>query len=342
MMTRREKIKRIIARQPVDQCGFWLGKPHEDTWPLLHQHFGTRTDEELRQKVGDDCRWICPQFYSGGYRDPEGRELFDSGLDRSKHRDPPLAACETVEAVNAFAWPKPEYLNFDDCLRDLATAGDVYRMSGFWTCFYHNMADLFGMEEYFVKMYTQPDVVLAATDRVCEFYYEANEKFFKAAGDFVDGFFFGNDFGTQVSLICGPKQFDEFIMPWFRKFTEQGHRHGHQVILHSCGSIHAVIPRLIEAGVDCLHPLQALATDMDAETLARDFKGKIAFMGGIDAQELMTNGTPDQVKAEVRRVWRLLGPDVIVSPSHEAILPNVPPANVEALGNAVRELNGGE
>lgn len=337
-MTRRERIKRIIARQPVDRCGFWLGNPHDEAWPLLHRYFGTRTAEELRVKLGDDCRWICPQFYPDGYRDPQGRELFDAGLDRSRHAIAPLAAAETVEAVNAFPWPNPDYLNFDACLKDLEHAGDVYRMSGFWTCFYHNMADLFGMEEYFVKMYTHPEVVQAATDKVCEFYYQANESFFKAAGDLVDGFFFGNDFGTQLSLICGPDQFDEFIMPWFRKFTEQGHRHGLQVILHSCGSVHAVIPRLIEAGVDCLHPLQALATDMDAETLARDFKGRIAFMGGIDAQELMTNGTPAQIRDEVRRVIRLLGPNLIISPSHEAILPNVPPANVAALADALTAL----
>ncbi|MBV5334071.1 hypothetical protein JZU57_02335, partial [bacterium] len=96
--------------------------------------------------------------------------------DRTKHAAAPLAAYETVAEVEQFPWPKAEYLNFDSCLRDLKAAGDVYRMSGFWTCFYHNMGDLFGMEEYFVKMCTHPDVVLAATDKVCEFYYEANER----------------------------------------------------------------------------------------------------------------------------------------------------------------------
>ena len=37
------------------------------------------------------------------------------------------------------------------------------------------------------------------------------------AGQEVDGFFFGNDFGTQLDLICGPTQFDQFVMPWFRR-----------------------------------------------------------------------------------------------------------------------------
>jgi uroporphyrinogen decarboxylase len=126
-------------------------------------------------------------------------------------------------------------------------------------------------------------------------------------------------------------------MPWFRRFTEQAHHHGYQAILHSCGAIYKVIDRLIEAEVDCLHPLQAKAAHMDAETLAANFKGKIAFMGGIDTQDLLVHATPEAVKADVRRVKRLLGPNLIVSPSHEAILPNVPPENIRAMAEAVLE-----
>jgi uroporphyrinogen decarboxylase len=338
-MSRRELIQRLIAGEKVERCGLWLGKPNVDTWPILHAYFKTQTEEEWRRKLNDDCRWIGPQSYKQEvYRDPAGGGMFDSGLNREKYGSVgPLAHCETVEEIEGFAWPNPDYLDFGPCLRDLRAAGDVYRLSGFWTCFFHNIADLFGMEEYLVKMHTNPEVVHAVTDKVCGFYHEANERFFAAAGDVVDAFFFGNDFGTQQSLICGPRQFEEFILPWFVRFTEQGRRHGRQVVLHSCGAIHPVIEQLIAAGVDCLHPLQALAKDMDAETLARDFKGRIAFMGGIDMQNLLTSGTPDQVRAEVRRVKRVLGPNLIVSPSHEAILPNVPPRNIEALAQAATE-----
>ncbi|MEI8205766.1 MAG: uroporphyrinogen decarboxylase family protein, partial [Kiritimatiellales bacterium] len=187
-----------------------------------------------------------------------------------------------------------------------------------------------------VKMYTDTEVVHTATDRLCQFYYEANERFLQEAGDELDAIFFGNDFGTQQDLICGPAQFDEFIMPWFRRFTELGKKYNKQVILHSCGAIHKVIDRLIDAEVDCLHPLQALAKDMDADTLARDFKGRIAFMGGIDTQNLLVNASPGEVAADVERVKNLLGPNLIVSPSHEHILPNIPPQNMEALAKAAR------
>ena len=334
-MTSRERIKTIIAGGKPDRCGFWLGNPHPDSLPKLFDYFSVNSEEELHRYFNDDFRWICPQYMPGVYQHPDGLGLFEGNICReSQAGTAPFANCEHVRDVEKFPWPNPDYLNFDICLEILKNIGDVYRASGFWTCFYHNVMDLFGMESYLVKMYTHSEVVRAVTNKVCEFYYEANERFFQAAGDLVDGFFFGNDFGTQQDLICGPAQFDEFILPWFTKFTEQGHRHRCQVILHSCGSIHKVIERLINAGVDCLHPLQANAADMNARKLSADFKGKIAFLGGIDTQDLLVNAKPEEIKEEVRRVKHLLGPNLIISPSHEALLPDVPPENILAMAEA--------
>jgi uroporphyrinogen decarboxylase len=336
-MNKRELIKRIINGENTERTGFWLGNPHPETWPALHAYFDTSTEEELRQKLNDDVRWICPQFYDDVYQDPMGREMFDAGLDREKHARPPLADCSTLTEVEDFTWPNPDYLHFDTCIRDLNNAGDVYRLSGFWCCFFHNVADLFGMENYFLKMLIEPDIVRAVTRKVCEFYLEANKRFFEKAGNLVDGFFFGNDFGTQKTLIVGLEQFNEFIMPWFKNFTAQGLQYNYQVVLHSCGAIYDVIDQIINAGVSCIHPIQAKAERMDARTLADSFKGRVTFMGGIDTQDLMTNGKPDEIRAEVRRVKSILGPGLIVSTSHEAILPNVPPENVEALAKAAFE-----
>ena len=336
-MNSRERVRRIIAGQAADRCGFWLGNPHDDTWPIYLDYFGAADQETLRRRLGDDYRWFDPAAFEGAYRHPERREMFPSLLGGETGDMRALADCETVDEVEAYAWPNLDYMNFEPCLAALREAGDVYRASGMWCPFYHNVMDLFGMESYMIKMYTHPEVVDAVTRNVCEFYLEANERLFEMAGDLIDAFFFGNDFGTQVDLICSPEHFDRYIMPWFKRFTDQGHACGYQVILHSCGAIHGVIERLIEAGVECLHPLQARARDMDAETLARDFKGRIAFLGGIDTQRLLVHATPDEVKDDVRRVKQLLGPCLIVSPSHEALLPNVPPENVRAMAEAAVE-----
>ncbi len=280
-------------------------------------------------------RWICPQLQLGFYRAPDGKGLFNNySAKDGKH---PLADCETIGELENFSWPNPDYLYFNDTIDILRNTGNIYRLSGMWTSFYHDLMFLFGMDNYLIKMYTHPEVVERATQYVCEFYFEANRIFFEQAGDLVDGYFFGNDFGTQQDLIMSPDLFDKFIMPWFRRFTDQGHSYGYQVILHSCGAIYKVIERLIDAGVDCLHPLQAKACNMNAETLARDFKNKIAFMGGIDTQDLLVNASPEEIKKDVRRVKSLLGPNLIISPSHEALLPNIPPENVQAMIEAAFE-----
>jgi uroporphyrinogen decarboxylase len=335
-MTSRDLIRSIIARRPVDRCGFWLGNPHETALPAYHRYFGTTTLEELHLKLGSDFRWLTPQYLDSTYRPPGGgKGLFDLWKHKASLGDAgPLAGVEEVADVEAYEWPDPSHLHLEEGKEALDSAGEHYRASGFWMPFFHDVMDLFGMEELLLKMYSHPDVVHAAFARVCGFYYEANERFYRLAGGGMDGFFFGNDFGTQRDLLLSPAQFEEFILPWIRKFSDQAHRHGYQVILHSCGSIGRIIPSLIDAGIECLHPLQARAFAMDAETLGTLYGGKIAFLGGIDTQELLVTGSPDDVTREVRRIQRLLGPYVIVSPSHEALLPNVPPRNVAAMAEA--------
>ena len=64
-----------------------------------------------------------------------------------------------------------------------------------------------------------------------DFYLEANCRFFETAGDMVDGFFFGNDFGSQLDLLVGPEKFKEFIYPYFKKLTHLGHEYNYQVLL---------------------------------------------------------------------------------------------------------------
>lgn len=332
-MTKREKLKKLIAGEDVGSAGLWLGNPTGKTVDIYKDHFGKDSMEEIRQHFGDEFRWLACWNYSH----PEGRGMFPvEGKDCHGFAGP-LANAESIKDVEAYDWPNPDYVDASGTIEALKTAGDVYRASGMWTHFYHVLMDLFGMENYLVKMYTHPEVVEAATDRVCEFFYQANERIFDEAGDLMDGFFFGNDFGTQRDTICSPELFDRFIMPWFKQFTDQAHTHNYQVILHSCGSIYKVIDRLIDAGVECLHPIQAKATNMDAATLAREYGGKITFMGGVDTQDLLVNATPAEVRDEVLRVREMLSPHLIVSPSHEAVLPNVSPENFEAMARAAFE-----
>jgi uroporphyrinogen decarboxylase len=80
-----------------------------------------------------------------------------------------------------------------------------------------------------------------------------------------------------------------------------------------------------------------MAKNMDAESLAKKYNGKIVFLGGVDTQRILPFGTARQVRDEVRRLKDLFGPNFIVSPSHESILPNVSPENITAMAEAAAE-----
>lgn len=237
---------------------------------------------------------------------------------------------ETVEEGEAYPWPELDAFDFSATLEVFRNSGERYHFGGMWSPFYHLLGDMFGMENYFIKMYTHPEVVKAVTSHVVDYYLAGTERFFKEAGEEVDGFFFGNDFGTQRDIMISLECFEEFVFPYFKKLTDLGHAYGKQVMLHSCGAIFKVIPRLIELGVDALHPLQACAVNMNAENLLQ-FRGKLSFYGGIDTQHLLVHGSPEEIKADVQRIHKLLGPNLIVSPSHGALLSNVPAVNVEAM-----------
>lgn len=339
-MTSREHFMSILHRQS-SHSGFWHGCPNPASRENLFGRFAVKNDFELGLKLNSTCRWVMPESI-GLYKHPEGRPMFDvlGGKKRmSLNQDGVFADCEDVREVERFAWPDEKYIDLEPTLAEIdrtIAAGQAV-LSGSWSCFFHNVCDFFGMENYFVKMYTDPDVVDAVTEHVVDFYLRINERLFARASGKIDAFFFGNDFGSQLDTLISPECFDRFVMPAFVKFTDLAHRHGMKVLLHSCGSIYHVIPRLIDAGVDALHPIQAQAAHMDAVTLSREFKDQIVFVGGVDTQQLLPHATAQQVRDEVYRLRDLFGPNYIVSPSHESILPDVPWENVQAMAEAAAD-----
>jgi len=244
-----------------------------------------------------------------------------------------FADTEDISDVDKYPWPDAEYCDFTHVYNIIDQHQDKGIFSGMWSCFYHIAADFFGMENYFVKMLENPKIVEAVTERVVDFYVAANEKFFAGLGDRADTMFFGNDFGTQLDLMVSPELFRKFVLPGIKRLTAVGKKYNKIIMLHSCGSIYRIIPDLIDAGINALHPIQAKATGMDADSLAQ-YKNDLAFLGGIDAQTFIVDSTPEQIEAEVYRVRNILGPNIVISPSHEELLPNIPPANILAMSKA--------
>lgn len=337
MKNSRETVYDIFTRKNVSGKAFWTGNPKPEATLNCAKAWGIEpTNEAVYTYLNDDVRWIPAD---GGYRHPEGRPAFDTSLGiRRETLSAPgcLADAETLADLDKYPWPDAKYCDFTHIYRKIERFPDKMVLTGMWACFFHIVADFLGMENYFIKMYENPMIVDAITERVVDFYVEANEKFFAGLGDRADAIFFGNDFGTQLDLFMSPELFRRFVLPSFKRIIATGKKYGKIVVLHSCGSIYRIIPDLIESGVDVLHPIQARATGMSADDL-KQYKNDLSFLGGIDAQGIMVNGTPEEIRREVFRVRDILGPGIVISPSHEAILGNVPPENVLALAKAAKE-----
>ena len=354
-MNSSERIKSIFDGRP-DRAGFWLGNPADETKSIYYDYFGIRqvadshneapfTGEEdlkMAMKVKSDLIWYSPELDSDTWRHPEGKPMFDvlGGEERKSLNQPGVFAdCESVSEIEKFDWPNLKYLNFESTLNNVTGAkeNNIAVAGGMWMSFFHVMCDFFGMEEYFIKMYTDPAVVEAATEYVIDFYLEANKRCLDIMGDKIDIVFFGNDFGAQKDLLISEECFEKFVLPYEKRIIDQAKAYGKKVMLHSCGSIHRVIPKLIDAGIDALHPIQANAVGMDAVTLSQKYKNDLVFVGGVDTQHLLPNGTPEMIKNEVYRLKELFGDNYIVSPSHEAVLPDVSIENFIALCEAAAE-----
>lgn len=333
-MDYREKINCILSRKNTGSSGLWLGQPVQETETIYIRQLGFTSFEEVRLLLRDHCRWIMAD---GSYHHPDNKSMFykNVGLTSAATSNTGyFADCTNVSDVHKYPWPRLEYLDFFEVMKQIDENKPYAVFSGFWNCFFHFVSDFFGMENYFIKMYTDPDVVDAVTAYVLDFLEEANDRFLSATGDSFDIAFMGNDLGTQRDLLMSPEMTRRFFLPGLKRLIHVAKKHNKKVMIHSCGSIYKIIPDLIDLGIDGLHPLQAKAANMDAATLAREFKNDLAFIGGIDTQDLLVHGTPLQVKDEVYRIRELFGPNLIVSPSHEGVLPNVPLENIIAMAEA--------
>ncbi len=70
---------------------------------------------------------------------------------------------------------------------------------------------------------------------------------------------------------------------------------------------------------------------MEPHNLKEKFDGRVSFCGGVDTQDLLVNGTPEMVRQKVKELRTIFPTGLIISPSHEAVMQDVPPANIHAL-----------
>lgn len=178
----------------------------------------------------------------------------------------------------------------------------------------------------------------ALLDRLVESHLAGFDQILPHVAEYVDIIQLGDDLGMEKGPFMSPRMYREIFMPRHRMLVshiKKAHPHL-KVFLHSCGSIAALLPHIIEAGFDIINPVQISARDMDPAALKKDFGGDITFWGGgCDTQKVLPSGTPQQVRDHVRRNIDILGPGGgFVFASVHNILAEIPPENVLAMYEA--------
>jgi uroporphyrinogen decarboxylase len=200
-----------------------------------------------------------------------------------------------------------------------------------------------GFEDGYMDLAAEPARARRLMERILEVKLAYWSRVLPQLAGVVDLVGEADDLGGQDRTLFSPATYRALVKPLHRELFAFLHAHTDaKVFFHSCGSVRELIPDLIEIGVDILNPVQVSATGMDSASLKREFGRDLVFWGGgVDTQRVLGGGTPDEVRAEVRRRVGDLAPGggFVFAAVHN-IQPNVPPENVLAMRSAIREIEG--
>jgi len=287
-LPRAEVVKAIEGKHPCRVPLFmahWWG---EGLW----EQYGDKL--AAFQRYPEDAEWMyTPKFDCGAMNlswDITRRGGHDSGgvIDDWSKLD------EFIEKL-----PDPAQ---DPAFEELALRAkavrekDLYMLVGWWGLFFETPWGLRGMENLMVDYYENPDKIHRLHSALCDLYIKSIRKAAEVMKP--DGFWTSDDLGHQTQAMMRAETFDEFLKPYYIRIGNELKKHTMHWWLHSCGNNSVLLPSLVEAGVRMFHPVQKHT--MDEKSVAKQFGDKLGFLAGFDVQHTLREGTPDQVRAEVR------------------------------------------
>jgi hypothetical protein len=198
-----------------------------------------------------------------------------------------------------------------------------------------------GVKEWYMCHVRRPDYILQVFERQCEIALENFEKINKAVGNRIAVVFItGTDFGTQKGPAMSNASYRRLYKPFHKQINDWVHeKTSWKTFIHSCGSVEQLIMDLVEAGFDILNPVQTSAANMNPSVLKAKYGDKIVFWGGgVDTQNTLPFGSPEQVKREVQqRICAFAPGGGFVFNTIHNVQPKIPVKNVLAMYDALRE-----
>jgi len=368
-LTHRERVLRAINHQEADRVPMDLGSHadssiHAVAYEQLKAYMGIHiarkprlvskimqdvlVDEEVLTTLDIDVRGIYPGALDDqGHEDPETGEWTDEwGVTRVKppgahyydlKMPAPLSGEITISDIVNYPWPDPHDPGLTRGLKEqverLKATTDCALVARVPAPFIHQSQYMRGFEDWYMDLAADPKLAGALFDAILDVRLAQATRILDIVGPHIDVVMTGDDMGTQNGLQFSPATYRKLIKPRQKKFFDLVHsKTSAKMLLHSCGSVYSIINDLIEIGVDILNPVQRRAANMDPAKLKAEFGDRLVFWGGVDIQQVMPFGSPDDVRAEVKYLFETLGVGGgwVLSCAHN-IQPEVPPQNIVTL-----------
>jgi len=348
-----------IKMRPYQRLKELLGIDAPDEYVYDWPELGTaKIDEQTLQRLHSDVRGVLDRFplqvqEHNRAREPGSPCIDDWGIGQVEiepgvwfpgHH--PLAEATTIEELEAYnGWPL-----MNDPYRvaqarqeatRLATENQYAILAAPWLMFpFERAFGLQGMDTFLMNMAIHPDFAEALLKKNLELCKQHMGNFLGAVGEHIDMIKIGDDLGSQERLLISPRMYRNMLKPLHADLiTFIKKRTSAKVFFHTDGDVFDLIEDFIEIGVDVLNPIQTSAGKMaNLKDLKERYGDRLVFCGAVDTQHVLPYGTPEEVRAEVRRVISILGEvgGYMLSSVH-TIMQEVPPENILAMVDAVEE-----
>ena len=340
-MTPRERVRAAIDHRPSDRAPYCIGFTPDGKREL------ERGIRELLERDPAHAEATLGVFDVDDLDDIDPAEL-DSvvvGNDVARRGPPWWGWCNLADDWRSPAPPtspahvigRGSYEDYFDELKHLRDDHDKYILATIYGSHFEKANFARGIENFLADLGGEPAFARKFLRRIIDKNLVMLDNILPCQE--IDGVLLGSDWGTQLDLIMAPDTWEELIRPGEQEEYDLIKGFGKDVWIHSCGNVLKIIPSLIEMGVDVLNPVQPEA--MDLAFLKDTYGDHLTFWGGLSTQQTLPFGTPEEVKAEARRVRDLLsrGGGCVFAPSQE-IQGDVPAENILALLEVAREIPG--
>jgi uroporphyrinogen decarboxylase len=373
-MTSRQRVLAAIERRepdrlPIDIGGSsfstLIGQAYERLKALLgvdnktqymkHKSRSILLDERIAARLHTDTRpllvgspdgWQDVYFEDGSFRDEFSVVWRKAGDGHYAPTGNPLRQA-TLADLEAFAWPDPlnpgRTRGLREQARKLQEESEYAVILSLPVGFVHLSQYLRGYEQWLVDIVLNPGFLDALMDRTLEWWLALAGAVLDQVGPYVDVVAFGDDVAFHDRPIVDLGRYRRLFNPRHRQMVELIKiKSEAKVLYHCCGAVKSLIGEFVDMGVDALNPVQVSSAGMDTVELKAEFGDHICFWGGIDTQRVLPMGSPQDVRAEVRRRIRDLSPGggYVLAAVHN-IQEDVPPENILAMADAAIEFGQG-